>query len=57
MLLTLEDMDFLSKKTEEDNDGLFVAKADISEEEKQRLLDIDNMNFMTYGEHLIKMRR
>jgi|GEM_PF-1880354 hypothetical protein len=57
MLLTLEDMDFLSKTTEEDNDGLFVAKADISEEEKQRLLDIDNMNFMTYGEHLIKMRR
>lgn len=48
---------FLSKTTEEDNDGLFVAKADISEEEKQRLLDIDNMNFMTYGEHLIKMRR
>jgi len=47
----------LSKTTEEDNDGLFVAKADISEEEKQRLLDIDNMNFMTYGEHLIKMRR
>lgn len=57
MLLTLEDMDFLSKTTEEDNDGLFVAKADISEEEKQKLLDIDNMNFMTYGEHLIKMRR
>lgn len=57
MLLTLGDMDFLSKTTEEDNDGLFVAKADISEEEKQRLLDIDNMNFMTYGEHLIKMRR
>lgn len=57
MLLTLGDMDFLSKTTEEDNDGLFVAKADISEEEKQRLLDIDNMNFMTYGEHLIKMGR
>lgn len=57
MLLTLGDMDFLSKTTEEDNDGLFVAKADISEEEKERLLDIDEMNFITYGVHLIKNHR
>lgn len=57
MLLTLGDMDFLSKMTEKNNEGLLVSKPDISEEEKQRLLDIDNMNFMTYGEHLIKMGR
>lgn len=57
MLLTLGDMDFLSKTTEKNNEGLLVSKPDISEEEKQRLLDIDNMNFMTYGKHLIKMGR
>ena len=56
MLLTLGDMDFLSKTTEKNNEGLLVSKPDISKEE-QRLLDIDNMNFMTYGEHLIKMGR
>lgn len=57
MLLTLGDMDFLSTTTEKNNEGLLVSKPDISGEEKQRLLDIDNMNFMTYGEHLIKMER
>lgn len=57
MLLTLEDMDFLSKTTEKDNDGVLVAKRNISKEEKNRLLDIDEMNFITYGEHLIRMER
>ena len=57
MLLTLGDMDFLSTTTEKNNEGLLVSKPDISGEEKQRLLDIDSMNFMTYGEHLIKMER
>lgn len=54
MLLTLGDMDFLSKTTVEDDDGLFVAKEGLSNEEKEKLLDIDDANFMTYGEHLIK---
>lgn len=57
MLLTLGDMDFLSKTTEKDKDGLLVAKADISEEEKERLLGIDEMNLITYGVHLIKNHR
>lgn len=54
MLLTLGDMDFLSKTTVGGADGLLVAKDGLSEEEKERLLDIDEMNFITYGEHLIK---
>jgi hypothetical protein len=57
MLLTLGDMDFLSKATEKGNDGLLVAKTGLSEEEKERLSDIDEMNFTTYGEHLIKNHR
>ena len=55
MLLTLQDMNFLSKTTEEENDGKLIAKAGLSEEEKKRLLDIDEINFITYGEHLIKI--
>ena len=35
MLLTLGDMDFLSKTTEEDKNGLLVAKTGLLEEEKE----------------------
>lgn len=45
----------MSKATEKGNDGLLVAKTGLSEEEKERLSDIDEMNFTTYGEHLIKI--
>lgn len=38
MLLTLGDMDFLSKTTEEDKNGQLVAKTGLLEEEKERLL-------------------
>ena len=55
MLLTLGEMDFLSKTTAEDTDGLLVAKPGLSQEEKMRLLDIDERNLITYGKHLIKM--
>ena len=55
ILLTLGEMDFLSKTTEEDTDGLLVAKPRLSQEEKKRLLDIDERNLITYGKHLIKM--
>jgi len=55
MLLTLGEMDFLSKTTEKDTDGLLVAKLGLSQEEKKRLLDIDERNLITYGKHLIKM--
>ncbi len=55
MLLTLGEMDFLSKTTEEGTDGLLVAKPGLSQEEKKRLLDIDERNLITCGKHLIKM--
>lgn len=54
MLLTFGDMSFLSAATEKDKDGRIVAKPGLPEEQKARLLDIDAMNLMTYGEHLIK---
>ena len=55
MLLTLGEMDFLSKTPAEDTDGLFVAKSGLSQKEKKRLLDIDERNLITYGKQLIKM--
>lgn len=57
MLLTFGDMDFLSKTTVKEDDGQLVAKDGLSEEEKERLLDIDEINFTTYGKHLIKNHR
>lgn len=53
MLLTLGDMDFLSKTTEEGKNGLLISKTGLLEEEKERLLDIDERNLTTYGAHLI----
>lgn len=57
MLLTLGDMDFLSKRTEKGKNGLLVAKTGLLEEEKERLLDIDERNLMPYGAHLILNHR
>ena len=53
MLLTLYDMIFISQATFGDKNGQLVAKADLLEEEKERLLDIDERNLITYGAHLI----
>ena len=33
--------------------GQLVAKTDLLEEEKERLLDVDERNLITYGAHLI----
>ena len=55
MLLTLAEVAFLSKTTEKGNGGLLIAKAGLSQEEKERLLDIDERNLITYGEHWIKI--
>lgn len=55
MLLTLEEIDFLSKTTEKGDGGLLIAKTGLSKEEKERLLDIDERNLITYGEHWIKI--
>ena len=53
MTLTREDKTFLSKTTRRDRDGAVNAKTGLSRKDKDRLLIIDEMNFMTNGEHLI----
>lgn len=52
MLLTLDDMNFISQATFGGKNGQFVAKTDLLEE-KERLLDVDERNLITYGAHLI----
>lgn len=52
MLLTLDDMNFISQATFGGKNGQLVAKIDLLEE-KERLLDVDERNLITYGAHLI----
>lgn len=52
MLLTLDDMNFISQATFGGKNGQLVAKTDLLEE-KERLLDVDERNLTTYGAHLI----
>lgn len=52
MLLTLDDMIFISQATFGGKNGQLVAKTDLLEE-KERLLDVDERNLITYGAHLV----
>lgn len=52
MPLTLDDMFFISQATFGGKNGQLVAKTDLLEE-KERLLDVDERNLITYGAHLI----
>lgn len=52
MLLTLDDTIFISQATFGGKNGQLVAKTDLLEE-KERLLDVDERNLITYGAHLI----
>ena len=52
MLLTLDDMNFISQATFGGKNGQLVAKTDLLEE-KERLLDVDERNLITYRAHLI----
>lgn len=52
MLLTLDDMNFIFQATFGGKNGQLVAKTDLLEE-KERLLDVDERNLITYGAHLI----
>lgn len=52
MLLTLDDMNFIFQATFVGKNGQLVAKTDLLEE-KERLLDVDERNLITYGAHLI----
>lgn len=53
MLLTISQMKFLAKVSEE-KDGKVIAKSGLSNEEVEELLEIDEANFLLYGEHLIE---
>ena len=53
MLLTLDHMSFISQATLNGSNGQLVAKTDLLEEEKERLLDVDERNLIAYGAHLI----
>ena len=56
MLLTLDDMNFISQATFGGKNGQLVAKTDLLEE-KERLLEVDERNLITYGAHLILNHR
>lgn len=56
MLLTLDNMNFISQATFGGKNGQLVAKTDLLEE-KERLLDIDERNLITCGAHLILNHR
>ncbi len=56
MLLTLDDMNFISQATFGGKNGQLVAKTDLLME-KERLLDVDERNLITYGAHLILNHR
>lgn len=55
MLLTLDDMNFISQATFGGKNGQLVAKTDLLKEEKERLLDVDERNLITYGAHLVRI--
>ena len=54
MLLRIKDMLFLSTVLEQDTEGNDIAKQGLTEEERKRLLGIDEANYLCYGEHMIK---
>lgn len=54
MLLTLKDMQFLSTVLETDEDKRYIAKRDLTAEQRERLRDLDEVSVITYGKHLIK---
>ncbi len=53
MLLTFSDFDFLERTTVDDKDGKLLAKENLSKADKERLLALDELNYMTSEEHLI----
>lgn len=54
MLLTLKEMLFLSTVLEKDAEGNDIAKKGLTEEERKKLLGLDEENFWCFGKHMIK---
>lgn len=53
MLLTLEQIKFLSTVAIEDSKGRLNVKEGLMDEDIKQLFEIDNLNYITNGEHLI----
>ena len=53
-LLTHKQLKLLSDAVDEDVNGTLRAKPGLSDEARSQLLEIDEVNFISYGEHLIE---
>lgn len=53
ILLTMEELDFLSKTTYIDESGHTMAKNGLSVKAKERLASIDECHLLTQGVHLL----
>lgn len=53
MLWTIKDIEVLNRATEKTDNGKYVAKNDISKNDRERLESLDELNMIEYGEHLI----
>lgn len=53
MLLSMEDVDVLSKCTTKIGEDKYLAKDDISEKDKERLRSINELSEISYGEKMI----
>lgn len=53
MLVTLEQIKFLSTVATEDSKGRLNVKEGLTDEDIKQLFEIDNLNYITNGEHLI----
>lgn len=53
MLWTIENANVIRRATDEMPNGKYVAKDDISDEDRACLESIDELSVIEYGEHLI----
>lgn len=53
MLLRMEDLSFLARTTIKTEDGKWLAKDDLSDEDRKKLLDLDEWKYWSSGIHLI----
>lgn len=53
MLLSMEDLSFLDRTTVTTKDGGWLAKDDLSEDDRKRLLALEELKYWSSGTHLI----
>lgn len=55
MLLGIEDIKFMSKYLDETREGTYrLKRIEISSEDLERLRELDDLNVLCYGRHLIE---